>query len=165
MSQLRCGQRFSGRKHPLGYRGVGHPDQPRCLPLVTICEERNISIQSDRFDFRQECWHECSVGSGAGTSARALSCGQAPGGWPIPRFGRGGIFGSCSGVLVGWCELISFETPQRRESPHPSKPEGWATRLIEFAPQRTVNASQAMAFFMSNGCIVVWGMDLKWKSL
>ena len=26
-------------------------------------------------------------------------------------------------------------------------------------------SEHAMAFFMSNGCTVVWGMDLKWKSL
>jgi hypothetical protein len=35
---------------------------------------------------------------------------------------------------------------------------------------QTIRASesvseQAMAFFMSNGCTVVWGMDLKWNFL
>ncbi len=39
-----------------------------------------------------------------------------------------------------------------------------------FSGNATIRASesvseQAMAFFMSNGCTVVWGMDLKWKIL
>src|SRR2546422_9369298 len=41
-----------------------------------------------------------------------------------PSFWEGWGLGSCSGALVGWRELISFETPQRRESPTLRNPKG-----------------------------------------
>ena len=37
-------------------------------------------------------------------------------------------------------------------------------RFMKMRASESVS-ERAMAFFMSNGCTVVWGMDLKWESL
>jgi hypothetical protein len=42
---------------------------------------------------------------------------------------------------------------------------GWSNgRERDYTASESVS-EQAMAFFMSNGGMVVWGMDLKWRFL
>lgn len=77
-------------------------------------------------DRRQERLFPTTVGGDAATAELAYQVVgdrrrskslKLAGGWPIPRSGRGGVFGACSGVRVGWWELISFGAAQRIEFP------------------------------------------------